>query len=355
MDNLTHSLCGWALARAGLNRHGKWVTPLLILTANLPDLETVLLPGSSRASYLLYHRGITHSAIMLTFYALLFGTLLWFLESRAKTSPALGYLPAIGICAAGLFSHLLLDWFNNYGVRPGLPFDSTWFYGDLLFIVDPWVWLLFALPIFCASAFDRYSAIAWIIAALITTVIVCVAVRVDLLPWQALALWLSAISLAILFRYRAKADEARSARGGLLALGLYLALMCAASHTALERGKASAEAAIPGATRDLVKTSVSPYPAQPWRFDVLLQTSDTLTRVNVNLFERDAILQPSVKLHLDDPALDKIRTTFEYRAWRSFARHPYVVRQGNVLILGDLRFKTRGGDWTRQSVAIPPD
>ena len=355
MDNLTHSLCGWTLARAGLNRYGKWVTPLLILTANLPDLETVLLPGGSRAAYLLYHRGITHSPAMLTFYALLFGALLWFLERRARTSPALRFFPAVGICAAGLFSHLLLDWFNSYGVRPGLPFDSTWFYGDLLFIVDPWVWLLFALPIFMGSTFDRNSVAAWVVAVLITTVIVCVAVNVNLVPWPAIIIWLSVIGFAILLRHRAKADEARCARGGLLVLGLYMVLVFAASRTALERGKASIEAAIPGAARELIKTSVMPYPAEPWRYDVLLQTSDTLSQVSVNLFGSDAILQPGVKLHLDDPALDKIRGTLEYRAWRSFARHPYVVRQGNVLILGDLRFKTRGGDWTRQRVEIPLD
>jgi inner membrane protein len=34
-------------------------------------------------------------------------------------------------------SHLLLDYLNTYGVRPFLPFDGTWFYGDALFIIDP--------------------------------------------------------------------------------------------------------------------------------------------------------------------------------------------------------------------------
>jgi inner membrane protein len=31
---------------------------------------------------------------------------------------------------------------NVYGVRWLMPFDGTWFYGDSLFIVDPWLWLL---------------------------------------------------------------------------------------------------------------------------------------------------------------------------------------------------------------------
>lgn len=60
-------------------------------------------------------------------------------------------------------------------------------------------------------------------------------------------------------------------------------------------------------------------------------------------------------LNLNDPALNKIRGTFEYRAWMSFARHPYALRRGNVIILGDLRFKARGNDWSALQVEIPSD
>ena len=41
------------------------------------------------------------------------------------------------IACVALASHLMLDYMNDYGVRPFLPFDGTTYYGDTLFIVDP--------------------------------------------------------------------------------------------------------------------------------------------------------------------------------------------------------------------------
>ena len=33
-------------------------------------------------------------------------------------------------------THPILDYANNYGLRPFLPFDGAWYYGDVLFIFD---------------------------------------------------------------------------------------------------------------------------------------------------------------------------------------------------------------------------
>ena len=40
-----------------------------------------------------------------------------------------------------VLSHPVLDTLNTYGVRWLMPFSGRWFYGDTLFIVDPWIWL----------------------------------------------------------------------------------------------------------------------------------------------------------------------------------------------------------------------
>ncbi len=88
---------------------------------------------------------------------------------------------------------------------------------------------------------------------------------------------------------------------------------------------------------------------------MLLQTNSALCQVSVNLFGTDTVAPGSMDLNLNDPALNKIRGTFEYRAWMSFARHPYALRRGNVIILGDLRFKARGNDWSALQVEIPSD
>ena len=57
MDNLTHSLAGWALGQAGLKTHTRKGLAALILGANMPDIDV-----SSAAPWepLAIHRGFTH-------------------------------------------------------------------------------------------------------------------------------------------------------------------------------------------------------------------------------------------------------------------------------------------------------
>ena len=45
------------------------------------------------------------------------------------------------LSAISIVSHPILDTLNTYGMRWLMPFDGRWFYGDALFIVDPWLWL----------------------------------------------------------------------------------------------------------------------------------------------------------------------------------------------------------------------
>jgi inner membrane protein len=58
-----------------------------------------------------------------------------------EAPPALGgtllWIALLAVC-----THPFLDWFNTYGVRFLMPFGRRWFYGDVLFIVDPWIWLI---------------------------------------------------------------------------------------------------------------------------------------------------------------------------------------------------------------------
>jgi membrane-bound metal-dependent hydrolase YbcI (DUF457 family) len=44
-------------------------------------------------------------------------------------------------------SHLLLDWTNNYGVRPFFPFNPRWYAGSFVFIAEPVLWALLGLAL----------------------------------------------------------------------------------------------------------------------------------------------------------------------------------------------------------------
>ena len=50
--------------------------------------------------------------------------------------------PLFLLALVGTLSHPFLDWLNTYGVRLLMPFSARWFYGDALFIVDPFLWMV---------------------------------------------------------------------------------------------------------------------------------------------------------------------------------------------------------------------
>lgn len=144
MDNLTHSLTGIALARAGLNRFPR-ATLLMVIAVNIPDIDMVSwLQG--RIRNLEIHRGYTHSLICLPLMALL-AVGLTALISRRRLPWGLAWL----IASIGVASHLLLDLFTSYGVRLLLPFSSRWFYLDIFSLVD-WI-VLAVLTVACVGPF----------------------------------------------------------------------------------------------------------------------------------------------------------------------------------------------------------
>ncbi len=144
MDNLTHTLTGVLLARAGLSRLTPRATALCLLGANIADLDVIV--ATSGINYLNYHRHLTHSLLAVPVMAALAVTLVelsarWF---RPRAGPARWGRAWIVACVAAL-THPLLDMANAYGIRPWLPFSSRWQSWDILFVVDPWVWAILLL------------------------------------------------------------------------------------------------------------------------------------------------------------------------------------------------------------------
>ncbi len=139
MDNLTHTLTGLALSRAGLNRWHPQAAVLLMLSANVPDSDFVtVLRGA--LPYFEAHRGITHAIVSMPVMALLCVLLVC-----AFTRTMRGWKAAWGLCLIGVASHLLLDWTNAYGIRFLYPFSDRWFRLDLNNLFDLWIWAVLLL------------------------------------------------------------------------------------------------------------------------------------------------------------------------------------------------------------------
>jgi inner membrane protein len=130
MDNITHSLAGLMMARASGRS-----TAMMVVAANLPDIDTVSWAGGT-LTYIEYHRGIAHSLIAAPVWALI---LILLFRSRSWLSYA--------ACLIGVLSHLLLDWTNTYGIRMLLPFSGHWLHLDMTDVVDPWILLAFLIAV----------------------------------------------------------------------------------------------------------------------------------------------------------------------------------------------------------------
>lgn len=139
MDNLTHSLTGLMLSRAGLNRFYPRATLLLILAANVPDIDFVALTRGP-LFYFEQHRGITHSIAAAPLMALLPALVVCAISRSMR-----GWAVAWGLSIIGVASHLLLDWTNTYGIRLLMPFSSQWFHLDLVNLFDLIVWAVLLL------------------------------------------------------------------------------------------------------------------------------------------------------------------------------------------------------------------
>lgn len=148
MEPLTHFLTGACLGRAGLNRKTALATATLTLAAEAPDID-VLGEFHGRVFGFAHHRGFTHSFLGVPLVAALVLALVylvWRLRRRRTNLPNLP--PRWGLlyfyaCLAGL-SHILLDFTNNYGVRPFWPFYQKWYSWDIVYIVEP-LMLLFLI------------------------------------------------------------------------------------------------------------------------------------------------------------------------------------------------------------------
>jgi inner membrane protein len=127
----------------------------LIAGANLPDID-VLAYFAGPGADLEWRRGWTHGVLaLLVLPFLLTGSLLlvhrvrW-VRHRAQPAP-LAPKQLLLLSSIAILSHPLLDTLNTYGMRWLLPFSGRWFYGDTLFIVDPWVWIALGMGVYFAG------------------------------------------------------------------------------------------------------------------------------------------------------------------------------------------------------------
>ena len=151
MDNLCHTLVGAALGEAGLKRRTRFGNATLMIASNLPDIDVLVFATNTPS--VAFRRGWTHG---IHAQAILPVILTAVVLAVARRRPGRAGDPPVRagqlllLSYLGVILHVLMDLLNNYGVRLLMPIDRRWFYGDVLFIVDPWLWLVLGIGVWIA-------------------------------------------------------------------------------------------------------------------------------------------------------------------------------------------------------------
>ena len=288
----------------GAKRLTPYAMPALIISANLPDLDSFVAPLFG-VRPIAEHRGFTHGLgglVTMPFLAVAI-ILLWQRFRPSKEGPVrLGGL--LLACFLGTLSHPLLDVLNTYGTRLAEPLNHRWYYGDTLFIMDPWIWLMLILGLELSWRAERLGR-----------------------NWTRPAIW---------------------AFGALLG---YIAVNAAISARAV------------AATRPLVERIARPdmivageIPLQFWQRRMIWRggglggtgTYDPLRDLGRAWLDPDI-----VPLNLDDPRLAAAATRDpNVRAFLFWSRMPVVVIEDGRAFLGDQRFTSAG---VRRGFLLPLD
>lgn len=296
MDNLTHSLVGALIGQAGLKRRTGLAMPGLVIGANIPDLDAAcVLIGDMQ--HLALRRGITHGPVAWVMLPLLLAGLFygwdrWQAKCGSRPEGRLpvhfGWLYALSLI--GTLSHPAMDWMNNYGIRLLVPFSSRWFYGDVLFIIDLWLWLGLGLATWLSLRREKRTGGNWQRPA--------------------------RIALAAMLAY----------------IGLNSAITFAAERAAL-------------ASEPYPRVAIaSEVPVAFWRREMVTGNGDGLWQVDG---------QPYGDLPLAACDLASLRQRDRrVDAFLFWSRAPFVEREGQGWLLRDARFVGRGRN--SFSVPLPP-
>jgi inner membrane protein len=310
MDNLAHTLAGLAIAEAGLRRKTAFGATTLAIAANLPDIDAMILLVGDGVDALAFRRGWTHGILAMVVLPLLLAVCMRGV-SRLRNAPP-GSPPAswrwlIALSAVGVWSHPLLDLLNTYGVRLLMPFSGRWFYGDALFIIDPWLWL----ALFAGIVVSRWRA------------------------------------------HRLAADDARPARVAIALLSLYTVAMAASSRM----GRGIVERQSSGERADRVM--ISPQPVTPFRRMVVRDLGDRyetgeLTLGTDSRYRRSA----ETPTGRDSELAAAAARTPDGAAFLSWSRFPRFAAEpgdddGLRVRISDMRYAdVRGRGWA--SVVVSP-
>lgn len=345
MENLTHTLLGLALAKAGLERATPLATTTLVIASNLPDVDVLAQFNNGTFSYLEYHRGFTHSLVGLALLAVALTFVLTYADRRFRLRRdhrlrPMRPLRIFWLAYLGGLGHTFMDFTNAYGVRPLLPFSSRWFYGDIVVVADPWIWLILGAAVVWLTATDGARTLFWLVIGVALSLIMALALRhpsemLPPVPMIARIIWfvgLGGIIIGGLMRFGHQGEKL--ARFALLTLALYYGGMWMAHQSALRHAANSPPAA------GVKPVAAWPTPADPTLWQAVATTDDAIYTRLVRLpnqpgeWREMPVLEPKF--------VEALRHSPDAQTFLDFARFYTATvaehEDGYTITVRDLRF-----------------
>ena len=303
MDNVCHTLVGAALGEAGLKHRTRFGNATLMIAANLPDLDVLVF--ATDVPSVSFRRGWTHGTLAQLLLPIMLTTVM-VAVARSRSTGGDGTPVRVGalllLSYVGVLSHVGLDLLNTYGIRLLMPFDHRWFYGDAVFIIDPWIWL-------------ALGAGVW---------------------------------------YARRRGTPAVARHALTAVAVYIVAMSAAARFAHGVASEAWQTARGAAPRHVM---VGPSPVTPLRRQIIVDAGEHYETGTLQWFPtRVTFDEATVPKRDGDPRVTQARESPHIRGFLVWSRFPFWVLEdtpdGTRVTVSDMRFVGRGGPFT-QTVVVP--
>jgi len=282
MDNITHTMVGAVIGRVFDEklppRVAFWTAAI---SSNMPDLD-IIYRFEGAAKYFAEHRGYSHSVVGIPVEALVLAGIVW-LFVRQKFWWI--YLVAL----MGGFGHMIFDLLNPYGTYALLPFSDKRYACDLVFIVDPFIWV------------SLITALVW------------GRVRVNL--------------------------RRASAGAVLFVLAGYIFLRTGAHQVAARQLLANPPIT---AEEKIADYGVYPKPLEFWQWRYVLETERNFYRGEVSIFGAGALSSLRYAKVLENDYVDAAKKSYLAQVFLGFARFPYLsldhIGKNTIVRWDDLRY-----------------
>jgi inner membrane protein len=293
LDNVCHALVGAACVRARVAAPARLGLMTSVIAANLPDLDVLVF--ASDVPLVAFRRGWTHGVLaQAVMPAALAGLMFVAAKRRSGSAEKVALGPLILLSYLGVVLHVFMDYLNNYGVRFLMPFSGRWFYGDSLFIVDPWLWILFGTAVVVGGR-----------------------------------------------------NRVRAARILIAVAAAYILIMMGSARAAKS---IVADAWLRGTGTPAQSLMVGPVPVNPFRKAVIIDAGDRYRRGTFNWFDRRTVFSDAaIEKNAGHPAVSVARHDRRIAGILVWARFPFweivPATEGTRVTVRDVRFTNlaRGG------------